>query len=99
MPSTTQNFNILERRAESLLAAGRVRDAMAVYLFMADGDLSLDAGSLAFRIGACCERLADFHAAKWWYGRAVEENPEVSSYVEARRRLDPVTIDRLLIDW
>lgn len=53
MPSTTQNFNILKRRAESLLAAGRVRDAMAVYLFMADGDLSLDAGSLAFRIGAC----------------------------------------------
>lgn len=59
-------FNTLERRAENLLAAGRVGDAMAIHLFMTDGDPSLDAGSLAFRIGGCRERLADLHSTNWW---------------------------------
>jgi hypothetical protein len=40
--------------------------------------------------------MGDLHAAKYWYGRAVEENPEVPAYVEARRRLESITIDDLL---
>jgi hypothetical protein len=56
----------------------------------------LDAGYLAMKIGGCYERIGDLHAAKYWYGRAVEENPEVPAYVEARRRLDSITIDDLL---
>ena len=76
--------------------AGRPRDAMAIYLFMGDGDPSLDAGYLAEHIGRCCEQLGDLHGAKWWYGRAVEENPGIPAYLEARRRLDSVTINSLL---
>lgn len=90
------DFNVLERHAAALMDAGRPREAMAIYLFMADGDPSLDAGYLAERIGRCCELLGDPHGAKWWYGRAVEENPEIPAYVEARRRLDGITIAALL---
>ena len=90
------DFNVLERRAQELIAAGRPRDAMAIYLFMGDGDPSLDAGYLAMRIGECCELLGDQHAARWWYGRAVEENPEIPAYAQARQRLEHITIDDLL---
>ena len=72
---------------------------MAIYLHMADGDPSLDAGYLAMQIGACCERLGDLHLARWWYGRAVEENPGIEGYVEARQRLEHVGIATLLDDW
>jgi hypothetical protein len=89
------DFNELERRAGSLRAAKRFREAMAIYFFMADGDPSLDAGHLAHAIGACHEGLGDLHAARWWYGRALEENPEIPAYQQARSRLDNVGFDRL----
>lgn len=90
------DFNLLGQRAAAFMDAERPSDAKAIYLFMADGDPSLDAGYLAERIGRCCEMLGDLYGARWWYGRAVEENPEIPVYVEARRRLDGITIDSLL---
>lgn len=90
------DFNMLELRARQLIGLGRPRDAMAIYLFMADGDPSLDAGYLGMRIGLCCEMLGDPHSAKWWYGRAVEENPDIARYGDARTRLESVTIDGIL---
>lgn len=98
MADMQYDFNHLEACAAKLKAAGRDRDAMAIYLHMADGDPSLDAGYLAMQIGACCERLGDLHLALWWYGRAVEENPSIKDYVEARQRLDHVEIAALLDD-
>jgi hypothetical protein len=90
------DFNALERRAKELIEAGLQRDAIRIYLFMADGDPSLDGGYLGERIGQCYEALGDFAAAKYWYGRAVEENPEVrSASVAARKRLEAITIDDL----
>ncbi len=91
------NFNILERRAKDLIAEGKAADAIKIYLFMADGDPSLEAGYLGERLGKCYEIIGDLHAAKYWYGRAVEENPEVRlASVEARARLSDVSIDPLL---
>ena len=91
------DFNVLERCADGLIAAGRVRDAIRIYLFMADGDQSLDGGYLGQRLGQCYELVGDLDAAKYWYGRAVEENPEVRlESVEARKRLSNVTIDDLV---
>ena len=90
--------NHLEACAAKLKAGGRDRDAMAIYLHIADGDASLDAGYLAMQIGGCCERLSDLHLARWWYGRAVEENPSIDSHLEARRRLEHVGIAALLDD-
>ncbi|MGE5271035.1 MAG: hypothetical protein ACM3JG_15340 [Thiohalocapsa sp.] len=58
------DFNVLERRAQELVAAARPQDAIRIYLFMADGDPSLDAGYLGKRLGECYERLGDLHAAK-----------------------------------
>jgi len=36
------NFNYLERQAKDLIASGKAADAIKIYLFMADGDQSLD---------------------------------------------------------
>jgi tetratricopeptide (TPR) repeat protein len=95
--ATRYDFNVLERRAKELVAASRHADAIQIYLFMADGDASLDAGYLAEVIGECYEALGDLHAAKYWYGRAVEENPSVRmSSVNARDRLKAIGIDHLL---
>lgn len=91
------DFNVLERRASELIREGRANDAIRIYLFMSDGDESLDGGYLGKRLGECYELIGDLHAAKYWYGRAVEENPEVrQDCVEARRRLEHVTIDELV---
>jgi tetratricopeptide (TPR) repeat protein len=87
------DFNRLERAAASLKAAGRPRDALRLYLFMADGDPSLDGGYLGGRIGECYERLGELDAAPHWYARAVEENPRVRlDEASARRRLGDISI-------
>lgn len=92
-----QDLNILERRAKELIATGNVADAIKIYLFMADGDQSLDGGYLGERLGVCYEQIGDLHAAKYWYGRAVEENPEVRQIsAQARERLQQLSIDSLL---
>jgi tetratricopeptide (TPR) repeat protein len=91
------DFNGLERRASVLLANGRTQDAIKVYLFMADDDRSLDGGYLGEKLGQCYELLGDLHAARYWYGRAVEENPAArGTSMAARERLSHVTIDALL---
>lgn len=91
------DFNKLEEKAKRLLDLGLPQEAIKIYLFMADGDESLDGGYLAKAIAQCYEEMKDLHAAKYWYGRAIEENPEVRvDCVEARKRLDYLTIDSLL---
>ena len=91
------DFNVLEKRAQELIDSGRPSDACKIYLFMADGDPSLDAGYLGMKIADCYERIGDLHAAKYWYGRCVEENPVVrTNCIEARKRLEVVNIDDLV---
>lgn len=93
----TYDFNLLEERAKELIGAARWKDALRIYLVMADGDHSLDGGYLGEKIGECYEALGDLAAAKFWYGRAVEENPEVRvAAASARKRLQAVTIDDLV---
>jgi tetratricopeptide (TPR) repeat protein len=93
------DFNRLERQAKDLMASGKAADAIKIYLFMADGDQSLDAGYLGERLGECYEKIGDLHAAKYWYGRAAEENPDVRlASVDARQRLHDVGIEAFLGD-
>jgi hypothetical protein len=65
---------------------------------MADGDPSLDGGYLAEKIAECYESMGYLYAAKYWYGRAVEENPEVrlASALSLERLEAEVTIDDLI---
>jgi hypothetical protein len=65
---------------------------------MADGDPSLDAGYLGKKIAECYEALGEPYAAKYWYGRAVEEGPGAwPDAMAARDRLENVvTIDDLI---
>jgi len=87
------DFNKLEGVASALMNAGRDRDALRIYLFMADGDPSLDGGYLGGRIAECYERLGELDAARYWYGRAVEENPEVrNAERSAYERLGSISI-------
>ena len=91
------DFNKLEEKAKKLLESGLPHEAIKIYLYMADGDQSLDGGYLAKQIAQCYEEMKDLHAAKYWYGRAIEENPAVRlDCVEARKRLESITIDYLL---
>ena len=91
------NFNILEKKAQSLIESGNYRDALRIYLFMADGDTSLDGGYLGMKIAECYEKCGDLPAAKYWYGRAIEENPQArANCIEARKRLEGINIDDLV---
>jgi hypothetical protein len=91
------DFNVLERVAQELIDTGRPQDAIKIYLFMGDGDPSLDAGYLGKRIGECYEAMGDLHAAKYWHGRAIEEGAGAwPDAVEARKRLGAISIDDLV---
>jgi tetratricopeptide (TPR) repeat protein len=87
------DFNVLEKRAKEFIDAGQYREAMKIYFFMSDGDSSLDGGYLGERLGECYEALGELAAAKYWYGRAVEENPHVClKSAKAREKLEPIVI-------
>jgi tetratricopeptide (TPR) repeat protein len=91
------DFNLLEVSAERLIANKRYHDALNIYFFMSDGDRSLDGGYLAKRIAQCYEALGDRHAASYWYGRAIEENPIVNAECAvAKARLGDLSLDSLL---
>lgn len=92
------DFNRLERSAKKKMGEGRYGDSLAIYFYMADGDDTLDAGWLGMKIAEYYEALGDLHAARYWHGRAVEENPGVWVTSEAARgRLVSLSIDDLLI--
>jgi hypothetical protein len=85
------DFNKLEVTAASLNSEGRYDDALRMYLFMADGDQSLDGGYLGERIGECYEQQGQLDAARYWC--AVEESPEVRIHAAtARKRLGEISI-------
>lgn len=69
--------NLLEKIANKLDKEGNYRDSIKLYLYMAAGDPSLDGGYIGKRLGELYEATNDLHAAVFWYGRAVEENPIV----------------------
>jgi len=95
---TVVDFNAFERVAAKAINQQRFNDAIRVYLFMSDGDPSLDGGYLAERIGHCYEALNEIPAARFWYGRAVEENPEVRlDSAAARERLGSERYEDLLL--
>jgi hypothetical protein len=91
------DFNKLEIAARSHLEEGRTEEALAIYFWMADGDPSLDGGYLAERIATCYEVKSEKFAAKFWLGRAIEENPEVYSQCRERiAQLGDLAIDPFL---
>jgi tetratricopeptide (TPR) repeat protein len=92
------DFNILETSATRLREQGRYRDALRIYYFMSDGDPSLDGGYLGKNIAECYEKLGELQAAKYWYGRAMEENPVVNACcADSVKALGNLAIDDLLL--
>lgn len=90
------DFNVLGKAAAELIEKERYQDALKIYFFMIDGDSTLEAGFYGERIGYCYEMMGELNAAKYWYGRAVEENPAVDFYRNARERLSNIGIDDLI---
>lgn len=91
------DFNEMQAFADAAARAGRYQTAIAMYLHMAEGDPSLDGGSLGHAIGACYEVLGDLHAARFWYGRAAEENPGIDLYRKDFQRLSDVRAEDLMM--
>lgn len=89
--------NQLQAFADRSVREGRYATATAVYLHMAEGDPSLDGGSLGHAIGHCYEQLGDLHAARYWYGRAHEENPAIDLYRRDFERTRTVRVDDLVL--
>lgn len=80
--------------------SGEHQKAIRIYLFISDGDSSLEGGFHGEQLGICYEALGDLNAAKYWYGRAVEENPEVRVYSRERRKaLEQVDIIDLVPNY
>jgi len=84
MTDAAYDMNVLEHCAQRLLDEGRHQDALTVYYAMADGDPSIEAGYLGLRIAECYLSLDQPFAAKYWLGRAYEENPRI--YPDCRER-------------
>ena len=91
------DFDTLQTLADRCVREGRYATAVAIYLHMAEGDLSLDGGSLGHAIGTCYEKLGDLHAARYWYRRATEENPAVDLYRRDFERVGMVTVEDLVM--
>ena len=87
------DLNLIEKAANELERKGKYEDSIKLYLYMAAGDDSLDGGYIGKRLGELYEATNDLHAAVYWYGRAVDENPEVRvDCKEALERLRHVGI-------
>ena len=91
------DFNTLQRAADRCVRDGKFGTAVAIYLHMAEGDASLDGGSLGHALGICYERLHDLHAARYWYARAFEENPVIDLYRHDFERMRAVLVDDLVM--
>ena len=71
------DFNVLETTATALKEAGKHHDALRIYLFMADGDQSLDGGYLGERIGVP-ETIGAMLAVAGAVALSYEERPPTS---------------------
>ncbi len=93
------DFNLLEKKAKEFVSKADFDKALRIYFFMADGDPSLDGGYLGTKIGECYEAQGILYAAKYWHGRAVEENPEVRvSSKQAVERLEKIVDIAVLLE-
>lgn len=91
------DYNTLQHFADRCAREGKFGTAIGVYLHMAEGDPSLDGGSLGHAIGHCYEELGEMHVARYWYARAFEENPAIDLYRRDYERTRPVRVEDLLM--
>lgn len=96
LPKAKLDFTKISTLAYELEGVGKYSEAIKIYYCLCDGDSSLEAGYFAQRISICYEKLGDNFAAKYWAGRAVEENPTIDQYNEQRKKFSSVGILNLL---
>lgn len=92
LPKTKLDFTKISTFAYRLEETGTYSEAIKIYYCLCDGDSSLEAGYFAQRISICYEKLGDKFAAKYWAGRAVEENPTIDQYTEQRGKFSNIGI-------
>lgn len=91
------DVNKMQRFADRCAREGEYGTAISVYMHMAEGDPSLDGGSLGHAIGHCYEKSGKLHEARYWYTRAFEENPAVDLYRRDCERMRAVRVEELLM--
>ena len=92
----SNDFNSLEQLALTLQESLRHEEAIAVYLYMADGDASLDGGHLGYCLAHCYRFLGRLAEAQYWAQRAVEENPSIEVYQRLHAELGKISIQHLV---
>jgi hypothetical protein len=93
------DFNLLNHCAYAAFRKAAYHDAIAIYLFLASLDETLEAGSIGFYLAKSYEHLGDRHSAKFWATRAVAENPTIDEYVAYLKSLKNVTVDDLIATY
>ncbi len=85
------------RWLDDRMEKGEYRRAAARFYALMDGDPSLEAGCNAEKLAACYDAMGEVQPARYWYRRAVEENPETHQHARARRQiLEAHNVDHLV---
>ena len=92
LPKQPLDFNKINQITYQLMEKKRFSDAIKVLVCLCDGDDYFEAGTYAFKISTCYEKLGDNFMAKYWAGVAVVQNPSIYSYVEQRNKFQDVNI-------
>jgi tetratricopeptide (TPR) repeat protein len=89
------DVDTLISRADALRQSAQFQRALEIYLFLAERDPSLDGGWLGVQIAECYEMLGRMIEARYWAGRAVEENPTLPDRGAIGDRLGNIQLDQI----
>lgn len=95
-PYPLLDFNLINHCADQAFSDGNFLDAIAVFLFWAELDSSLEAGYVGFRLANCYERLGDKVSARYWAARCLFENPNVQEYMDLVDNLGKSDLDHII---
>jgi hypothetical protein len=90
------DLNNIVAKIDKLIHEERYNDALFLLYYISIDDPSLEAGYYAYLIGKCYEETNNITGARFWYKRAVEENPEVTQYSSALDRTEEMDIESMI---
>ena len=93
------DYNLMLFCAHRAFSEENFRNALAIYLFLAEKDPSLEGGSTADNISRCYEKMGDAYSAKYWARLAFEENPDIDIYKERLNQFQSVNTDSIISEY
>ena len=80
-------FSELANVGTFLREHGHYERAIRVFLLLSKGDDTFEAGSYAYELGLCYEKMRDRSNAERYFTIAARENPSIPEYNEALSRM------------